>query len=203
MKTTAKSFLFAGALATALLANVARASLEVGKPAPNFTLKDIAGQTHSLSDYKGKVVVLEWVNPECPIDAAHYAAGNIQGTQKMAAEMGVVWFSINSASYAGAQGNYDEAKAAAWQKKQGAVTTAYFRDQNGKVGRMYDAKTTPHLYIITADGNLAYQGAIDSGNSRDIATAKNYVKAALTSIKAGKPIEKTSTTPYGCSVKYD
>jgi hypothetical protein len=199
MKTIAKTF----AIAAAFLAALAlRAAPEIGKPAPDFTLTDINGKTHKLSDYKGKTVVLEWVNPECPIAASHYAAKNMQGTQQVAADQGAVWLSINSASYRGAQGNYDEKQAAAWQKKNGAVTTAYLRDQNGKVGRLYDAKTTPHMYIITADGNLAYQGAIDSGNGSNIASSTNYVKAALAAIKAGKPIEKTATRPYGCAVKY-
>jgi alkyl hydroperoxide reductase subunit AhpC len=199
MKTFAQSFVFAAALAAASLLNAAP---QVGKPAPDFTLTDIAGQTHKLSEYRGKVVVLEWVNPECPIDAEHYAEKNMQATQKFAAERGVIWLSINSASYPGAQGNYDDKRAAAWQKQQGAVTTAYLRDQSGKVGRLYEAKTTPHMFVITPDGNLAYQGAIDSGPGRYTPTATNYVKAALTAIKAGKPIEKTATTPYGCSVKY-
>lgn len=194
-KTFACAALFAAALAL-------HAAPEIGKPAPDFTLTDINGKTHKLSDYKGKTVVLEWVNPECPIAAGHYAAKNMQGTQQFAADHGAVWLSINSASYKGAQGNYDEKQAAEWQKKNGAVTTAYFRDQNGKVGRMYDAKTTPHMYIIAADGNLAYQGAIDSGNGSNIASATNYVKAALASLKAGKPIEKSATRPYGCSIKY-
>jgi alkyl hydroperoxide reductase subunit AhpC len=202
MKIIARSLVFAAAVAAAFSLTAARASVQVGKPAPDFTLTDITGKTHRLSDYKGKIVVLEWVNPECPIDAGHYAAGNIQSTQKVAREMGAVWLSINSASYPGAQGNYSEAQAAAWQKQQGAVTTAYFRDQTGKVGRLYDARTTPHMFVINADGNIAYQGAIDSGNGRDIPRAKNYVKAALTALKEGKPIEKTATTPYGCSIKY-
>lgn len=198
MKTLAKIFAFAAVFAALAL----RAAPEIGKPAPDFTLTDITGKSHKLSDYRGKTVVLEWVNPECPIDAEHYAEKNMQATQKFAADQGVVWLSINSASYPGAQGNYDEKRAAAWQKQQGAVTTAYFRDQTGKVGRLYDARTTPHMYVITADGALAYQGAIDSGPGRFTPSAKNYVKAALTSIKEGKPVEKTATTPYGCSVKY-
>jgi alkyl hydroperoxide reductase subunit AhpC len=201
MKTFAQT-LCAAACAALFTLNAARGAVTVGQPAPDFTLTDIAGQTQKLSDYRGKIVVLEWVNPECPIDAGHYAAGNIQSTQKVAREMGAIWLSINSASFAGAQGDYDAKQAAAWQQEQGAVTTAYCRDRNGKVGRLYDAKTTPHIFIVTADGRLAYQGAIDSGNGRNIATAKNYVKAALASLQAGKPIEKTATTAYGCSIKY-
>jgi hypothetical protein len=202
MKTLAGRFIFAALIAAFGAAVALRASVAVGAPAPDFTLTDIAGKTHHLSDYRGKIVVLEWVNPECPIDSRHYAEKNMQSTQQFAAGMGVVWLSINSAGYAGAQGNYDEKRAAAWQKSQGAVTTAYFRDQAGKVGRLYGAKTTPHLFIINADGRLVYQGAIDSGDGSNIATSKNYVKAALSALKDGKPIEKAATRPYGCSIKY-
>jgi peroxiredoxin len=202
MKTITKTFLFAAALAAAFAVNPARAGVEVGQPAPNFSLTDLDGKTHTLSDYKGKIVVLEWVNPECPIVVNHYKAKNMQATQKAATADGVVWFSINSASYPGAQGDYDEAKAKEWQSKVGAASSAYLRDRTGKVGRQYGATNTPHMYVINKDGTLAYQGAIDSGNSKDIPTATNYVKAALESLKAGKPIEKSATKAYGCGIKY-
>jgi hypothetical protein len=201
MKTIDKLFIVVAALA-AFLPLTVRADAEVGKAAPEFTLTDIAGQTHKLSDYRGKTVVLEWVNPECPIASRHYSSHNMQETQQAALADGAVWLSINSAGYPGAQGNYDEAEATAWLKKNGATPTAYFRDQTGKVGHLYGAKTSPHLFIITGDGVLAYQGAIDSGNGSNIATSTNYVKAALAAIRTGKPIEKTATHPYGCSVKY-
>jgi len=181
------------------------AGVEVGKPAPDFTLTDITGKLHHLSDYKGKVVVLEWVNPGCPIVQKHYNSHNMQDTQKAAAADGVVWLSINSAGYPGAQGDLSNGEAAAWQQQMGAVTTAYFRDQSGKVGHLYGATATPHMFVIKADGVLAYQGAIDSipgANVSDIARATNYVKAALGAIKAGKPVEKSSTQAYGCAVKY-
>lgn len=202
MKTFTKSLVLAVAAAAAFVVSAAGAVLEVGKPAPEFTLTDINGKAHKLSDYKGKVVVLEWVNPECPIVVAHYEAKNMQDTQKAAAAEGAVWLQINS-GHPGAQGDFDEAKATEWQKKQGVAATAYLRDQNGKVGRLYGATNTPHMYIVSKDGTLAYQGAIDSGNGRgNISAATNYVKAALASIKAGQPIEKTATKAYGCSVKY-
>jgi peroxiredoxin len=201
MKSIAKSFLFVAAVAATLATTVARAVVEVGKPAPDFSLTDVQGKTHKLSDYKGKVVVLEWVNSGCPIVKAHYEAKNMQDTQKVAAADGAVWLQINT-SGPGAQGNLSDAEAAKWQKEQGVTATAYLKDYTGKVGRLYGAKTTPHMFIVNKDGTLAYQGAIDSGNSRDIPTATNYVKAALASIKAGKPIEKAATKAYGCAVKY-
>ena len=202
MKTIVKSFLFAAAFASAFAVSTATAGVEVGKPAPDFTLTDVDGKSHKLSDYKGKVVVLEWVNPECPIVVNHYDAKNMQATQKFAREQGAVWLAINSASYAGAQGNYEPAQVKEWQKKVGAEFSAYLRDTNGKVGRSYGATNTPHMYIINKDGTLAYQGAIDSGNSKNISGSTNYVKAALESLKAGKPIEKSATKAYGCGIKY-
>lgn len=202
MKNIAKSIVFAAAFVAAFAVSSLRAAVEIGQAAPDFTATDITGKTVKLSDFKGKVVVLEWVNPECPIAMKHYDGGNMASTQKAAADMGAVWLSINSAGYAGAQGDYDNAKAAAWQKQKNFITTAYIRDQSGKIGKAYNAQTSPHMYIITPDGKLAYQGAIDSGNGNNIATSTNYVKAALASIKAGQPIEKTATKAYGCSVKY-
>lgn len=201
MKNIAKSLLLVAALGAALATNVARAVVEVGKPAPDFSLTDTNGKTHSLSDYKGRIVVLEWVNAGCPIVRAHYAARNMQSTQKMAAEHGAVWLQINT-SAPGRQGNMSSEEAEAWQKKMGVKATAYLYDSKGKVGRLYNAQATPHMYIVNKDGTLAYQGAIDSGNSRDIPTATNYVKAALASIKAGEPIAKPSTKAYGCNIKY-
>lgn len=196
MNKIEKRFLFAAACAAASVVNLP--AVEVGKPAPDFALTDISGKTHTLSDYKGKIVVLEWVNPDCPIVRAHYQAKNMQGTQKVAAEDGAVWLQINTGN---AKKTVDP-EAAAWSKAHGVTATAFLKDTHGKVGRLYNAQATPHMYVIDRDGTLAYHGAIDSGNSRDIPTATNYVKAALASIKAGKPIEKTATKPYGCNVKY-
>lgn len=205
MNTLAKNLSFAVVFAALCAVPTARAAAEVGQPAPDFTLTDINGITHKLSDYKGKVVVLEWVNPGCPIVQKHYNSHNMQDTQKFAAADGVVWLSINSAGYHGAQGDLSNEDAAAWQKKMGATTTAFFRDQTGKVGHLYGATATPHMFVIKADGILAYKGAIDSipsGNQSDIPKATNYVKAALEAVKAGKPVEKSATQAYGCAVKY-
>lgn len=199
MNSCLRILFLAVAAATALAGAVT-----VGQPAPDFTLTDIAGRKHSLSDYRGKTVVLEWVNPECPFVVKHYGSGNLPGLQKKATAAGVVWLSINSGS-AGAQGDFDAGKVAAWMRRTGAAPSAYFRDQDGQVGRLYGAKTTPHMFVITADGTLVYNGAIDSIRSakpEDIARAENYVTLALDAVRAGRPVEKPATQPYGCSVKY-
>jgi len=149
--------------------------------------------------------VLEWVNPECPVVIKHYEkSGNMPATQKVAQEQGVIWLAINS-GHPGAQGDFDKAQVEAWSKKNGAAQTAYFRDQDGKVGKLYDARTTPHMFIINAEGVLVYAGGIDSiqgGNPDDIAKATNYVKAALADLQAGRPVATPTSRPYGCSVKY-
>lgn len=192
------------AMASLLLTGLARAEVAIGQPAPDFALTDISGVSHKLSDYKGRTVVLEWVNPECPFVIKHYGSGNMPKLQQEATADGVVWLSINSGR-PGAQGDFDAAQVAAWMKRTGAAPTAYFRDQDGRVGRLYAAKTTPHMFVITADGTLVYEGAIDSIRSpkvEDLAKATNYVRAALASVKAGRPVEKPASQPYGCSVKY-
>lgn len=183
----------------------AEAAAEIGQAAPDFTLTDIHGQKHSLADFKGKTVVLEWVNPDCPFVRKHYdRSGNIPGLQKAATADGIVWLQINSAA-AGLEGDYDNAKAAAWQQRIHASVTAYLRDQDGKVGKLYDARTTPHLFIINPQGALVYAGGIDSIRSAepaDIAKATNYVKEALADLKAGRAVRTSAAKPYGCSVKY-
>lgn len=194
------------AAVTALVLSVGlHAAAVIGQPAPEFTLTDIKGTSHNLSDLKGKTVVLEWVNPECPFVVKHYEkSGNIPSLQKNATADGVVWLLINSAA-PGKQGDYDAQKAAAWLEKTSAAATAYLRDADGKVGRTYGAKTTPQLYVIDGEGTLVYNGAIDSIKSADpadIAKAENYVTAALAAVKNGTPVEKSTSQPYGCSVKY-
>lgn len=200
-----KLLLTLAALAAFSLSTFGLRAEEVGQPAPAFTLTDITGATHSLADFKGKTVVLEWVNAECPFVVKHYEkSGNIPATQKAATADGVVWLVINSGK-PGAQGDYNPEQVNAWAQKTGAAYTAYFRDQDGKVGRLYGAKTTPHMYVINPEGTLVYNGAIDSirsANAADIAKAENYVNSALAAVKAGQPVKTPNSQPYGCSVKY-
>lgn len=201
---TITTLLQMAALSAALFIG-AQAAPQVGQPAPDFTLTDHHGNRHSLADYKGKTVVLEWVNPECPIVQKHYnKSGNIPALQKAATADGVVWLQINS-GYSGAQGDYDAAQVDAWMKNQRVASTAYLRDPEGKVGKLYDARTTPHLFIVNPQGSLVYAGGIDdirSGDPDDIAKANNYVKAALADLKSGKPVATATSKPYGCAVKY-
>ncbi len=176
----------------------------VGQPAPSFSVTDASGKAVSLADFRGKTVVLEWVNPGCPYVRKHYDSANMQGTQKGAADKGVVWLSVNST----AQGHYDYRKPAdmaAWMQSQKAAATHTLIDSDGKIGKAYGARTTPHLYIVDAKGTLAYAGGIDdtpSSSPADVKTAKNYVNAALGELQAGKPVTQATTRPYGCSVKY-
>lgn len=199
--STARSWFGAVAMAAALIVSESRAAVDSGRPAPDFTVTDIAGKTHRLSDFRGKVVVLEWLNPGCPFVVRHYRSGNMQSTQKAAAADGAVWLQVNSGSI----GDLDAAKSVEWQTKQGVTATAYIRDETGKLGRLFGARTTPHLFVIGKDGTLAYQGAIDDQPNASVTntmSAHNYVKAALTALREGKPVEKASSQPYGCGVKY-
>ena len=190
--------------AFAMLAPLARPAVTVGQPAADFSLTDINGQAPRLSAYRGKTVVLEWTNPECPIVRKHYLSGNMPSLQKSATADGVVWLSINS-GHPGSQGDYDPAQVEGWLKSTGAAPTVYMRDPDGSVGHLYGAKATPDMYVIAADGTLIYAGAIDSiasADVSDIARATNYVRAALDSLKAGRAVAVASSRPYGCAVKY-
>ena len=188
----------------ALASAAALAAATVGQPAPAFTAKDTHGKTVSLADFKGKHVVLEWVNPGCPYVVKHYDSGNMQGTQAEATSKGVVWLAVNST--AADAGDYRKpAEMAAWMQQHKASATATLMDEAGTVGRAYGARTTPHMYIINPKGQLVYAGAIDSkpsASKADIATATNHVKVALAESLAGKPVSQPVTRPYGCSVKY-
>ena len=176
----------------------------VGAAAPDFSLPDASGKTHSLSEYKGKYVVLEWFNPECPFVKKHYGSGNMQKLQGEYTGKGVVWLTIDS-NAPGTEGNLtpDEAQKVAnsWKTHE----TALLLDPDGKVGRAYGAKNTPNMVIINPDGKIVYHGAIDSKatpNPADIPSSTNYVKAALDQSLAGKSVSTPQTKPYGCSVKY-
>ena len=183
---------------------LAHASVSVGQPAPEFKVKDTSGKEQSLSAYKGKFVVLEWVNPGCPFVQKHYDTSNMQTTQKAAESKGVVWLTVSSS--APDQGDYRKpSDLAAWLKEKGATPTATLMDDDGKLGQAYGARTTPHMYVINPQGNLVYAGAIDSkatARKEDVKGATNYVTAALDEAIAGKPVTKATSEPYGCSIKY-
>jgi len=192
-------------IAAALLAPVAAFAEAVpGEAAPDFSLRDTRDTTHSLSEQAGKVVVLEWTNPDCPFVKKHYGPGNMQALQERYTGQGVVWYSICS-SAPGKQGHY---APDAWHgilDGQKSRATALLLDPDGAVGRAYGAKTTPHLFVIAADGTVAYNGAIDdtvSTNPDDIPGARPLLAEALDAVLAGNPVAEPRTTPYGCSVKY-
>jgi alkyl hydroperoxide reductase subunit AhpC len=192
------------AAAIALAAPAVHAAVTIGQPAPPFTAQDTSGRSVSLSEFKGRTVVLEWVNPGCPYVVKHYGSGNMQATQKAARDKGVVWLSVNTT--ATEHRDYlAPAAMAGWMAQQKAAASATLMDSDGRVGRAYGARTTPHLYIVDPAGTLVYAGGIDnkpSANPADIATAKNHVNAALAELLAGKPISEAQARPYGCSVKY-
>jgi len=176
----------------------------VDAPAPGFSLTDSEGKKHALADFKGKFVVLEWVNYDCPFVRKHYDSGNMQRLQKSYTERGVVWLSICS-SAPGKQGNAGAGELRARIRKEQASPTAYLIDADGTVGRLYGAKTTPHMFVISPKGILLYAGAIDnipSTDPDDVPRATNYVRACLDEAMGGKAVVTKSTTSYGCSVKY-
>ena len=187
-----------------LLAALPAHAATVGAPAPDFALENVASGTVKLSQYCGKTVVLEWVNPECPYVRKHYGSANMQRLQKDATARGVVWLAINS-TRAGHAEYKAPAEMAGWMKRMNAAATATLLDPKGEAGRAYGARTTPHMYIVDPKGVLAYAGGIDDKRStdpEDVKTAKNYVRAALDELLAGKAVSQASTQPYGCSVKY-
>jgi peroxiredoxin len=185
--------------------SVAHANMQIGGSAPEFALTDVSGKAVKLSDFKGKHVVLEWTNPNCPFVKKHYDSKNMQGLQSAYTGKGVVWLAINSTS----TDHQDfmkpsdlSAKLNAW----GSKPSATLMDVDGKAGKSYGAKTTPHMYIVDPQGKLVYAGGIDdkrSANPADIPSSKNFVRAALDETLAGKPVSVATSTPYGCSVKYN
>lgn len=182
----------------------ANAAVEIDQMAPDFTATDTNGIERTLSDYKGQNVVLEWSNNECPFVKKHYDSGNMQKIQKEATDGGAIWLTIVS-SAEGKQGAVTADEANKIMEEADAQSTARILDKSGEIGKLYDAKTTPHMFIINKEGKIAYMGAIDSDSSfkpASIEGATNYVKAALDSLNAGEPIKVTETQPYGCGVKY-
>lgn len=191
-------------LATLWVASsIALAEVEIGKPAPEFTAKDINGKTHRLSDYKGKIVVLESYNLDCPFCANHFKSGAMQELQAWATSKGVVWLLVNSVNPK-SPSHRTPAAAKTESDKYKIKATAWLDDSSGKVGKLYGMKTTPHMFVINKDGVLAYDGAIndkaeDSGDPRK---ARNYVREAIGKLLAGEPVKVAKTRPYGCGVKY-
>lgn len=186
------------------LGALAASGPEVGKPAPAFSGVDTRGQTHTLEELRGKTVILEWTNDGCPYVKKHYESGNMQKLQKEETAKGVVWLTIAS-SAPGEQGNLSPAEHDALVKKFNAAPSAVIIDESGTIGHAYGALTTPHMFIITPDGTLAYKGAIDDRatvDEADITGATNYVRNALDQIAAGKSVDPAVTRAYGCSVKY-
>ncbi|UXI70507.1 redoxin domain-containing protein [Tahibacter amnicola] len=187
-----------------LMIPAAQAKVAVGEPAPEFSVVDSQGKTRSLREFKGKMVVLEWNNPECPFVKKHYGSGNIPGQQQAATKDGVIWLTLNSGAV-GKQGNVDGKAADAYVAANKGSPTHYLIDKEGTVGHLYGARTTPHMFVIDGAGVIRYMGAIDSVPSADKADLKDatqYVPQALKELAAGKTVSVPSSEPYGCSVKY-
>lgn len=200
------------ALALALLTVVAFAApvaaqtdqADIGEPAPDFTLEAADGETHSLSDFEGKYVVLEWLNFECPFVGKHYGSGNMQALQEKYTDEGVVWLSIVS-SAPGKQGYYPPKEMIEQKKKHNGNMTAILMDPDGEIGKTYGATVTPHMYVINPDGELVYRGGIDdkpTTDEADIEGATNYVDRALTAVMNGEEVSPKQAKPYGCTIKY-
>lgn len=182
----------------------ANAAVEIGQPAPAIEATDIHGNAFNLADHKGKIVVLEWTNKDCPFVVKHYDSGNMQKLQKDARANGVEWVSVIS-SAEGKQGYLTPEEAKKVIEDAGAEPTTQILDSSGEIGRAYDAKTTPHMFVIDKEGNVAYAGAIDSDSSASqsaIEGAENYVMAAVNALQAGEEVAVKTSAPYGCSVKY-
>jgi peroxiredoxin len=191
------------ALAAMLAAGWAWAA-RVGERAPGFTATDSNGKVHTLSEYAGKYVVLEWTNRDCPFTRKHYESGNMQALQRKWTSRGVIWLTVAS-SAPGAQGYVTATDENAYLAKSGAAPTAVLLDAAGTLGHLYDAKTTPHMFVINPQGILIYDGAIDdrpTTDTADVAGAKNYVSLALEEAMAGKAVSVSTSRPYGCGVKY-
>jgi AhpC/TSA family protein len=178
--------------------------LAIGQPAPDFSATDSEGKTRHLADFKGKTVVLEWTNADCPFTRKHYASGNMQSLQALARQQGVVWLSVIS-SAPGKQGYVDGAGADELTRTRHAMPTAVLLDPSGAVGRLYHARTTPHMFVIDTKGDLEYMGGIDSlatSDVDDVPKAEPYLKEAMLAVVGDKPVAHPVTQPYGCGVKY-
>ena len=201
-----QSFRSAGLAGVVALAasGAAQATAKIGQAAPAFEVAGAAGKPVKLSDFNGKYVVLEWTNEGCPFVQKHYKTGNMQGLQKEFTGKDVAWLTVFS-SAEGKQGYVDAAGAKKFAADNKTASTAMLLDDTGKVGKLYDAMTTPHMYVIDPAGKLIYMGGIDdtpSADSADIPKSKNFVQLALNEALAGKPVTTPVSKPYGCSVKY-
>ena len=201
----AKRLLTSTTVVLAILAAFSAAwAARVGEPAPDFIATDTNGKVHKLSQYQGKFVVLEWSNRGCPYTQKHYNSGNMQRLQREWTGRGVIWLTVIS-SAPGKQGYVTASEENNYLKQVNAAPTAVLLDPTGALGHLYDAKTTPHIFIISPQGTLIYNGAIDNRPTIDLADvngAQNYVSAALDEAKSGKPVSTPTSRPYGCSVKY-
>jgi hypothetical protein len=194
----------AAAAASAAARTPAEAAAQTGRPAPAFSVTDTKGVQHALATYRGRTVILEWTNHECPYTVKHYATGNMQALQADATAAGVIWLSVVS-SRPGEQGYVEAAQADRLTESRKAHPTAVLLDPSGKLGHLYDARTTPHMFVIDGTGTLLYMGAIDdrpTANPASVNGARNYVREALDAVAAGRPVAVAATRPYGCSVKY-
>ncbi|MDZ4843046.1 MAG: redoxin domain-containing protein [Hyphomicrobium aestuarii] len=202
-RSIAAALMIAAPAVTSLAAPTAAAPA-IGEAAPPFTAVDSRGKPVALADFKGKTVILEWTNHDCPYVGKHYSTNNMQSLQKAATASGLVWLTVVS-SARGQQGHVDGPAADKLTETRKAAPSAVLLDPDGTLGRLYDAKTTPHMFVIKPDGKLAYNGAIDdkpTTDSADVATAKSFVKNAMDAVAVGKPVDPAVTRAYGCSVKY-
>ncbi len=192
------------AVVLSLMASISFAGVKAGQKAPDFTLTDTHGKTHSLSDFKGKYTVIEWTNYDCPFVKKHYKEGHMQKLQKELTAKNIVWLSVNS-SAKGKQGQFSDHEANNRMEKMNAKPTAYLQDISGKVGKLYSAKSTPQMFVLDKNHKVVYAGAIDSirsAKTKDISKATNYVKQALNEVMNGQKVSVDFTPSYGCSVKY-
>lgn len=199
---TVRSLLLAAAITA--ISSLATAAPEIGKTAPAFAVRDNTGKMQTLADHLGKVIVLEWTNAECPFVRKYYSSDSMQKLQRTYTDKGVVWLSVVS-SAKGKQGHVSDVEANKLTSDRKAAPTAVLFDESGSMGHAYDARTTPHMYVIDTNGALAYMGGIDSiasADVEDIAKATPYLADATDAVLAGEPVAEPVTKPYGCSVKY-
>ena len=204
MRLPAIAIATAAALGIALMTGTAAAAPAVGEAAPAFTGTDTTGKTWALADLAGTPVILEWTNHDCPYVVKHYQSGNMQALQREAADAGYTWLSVIS-SAPGKQGHVSAEQADQLTASRNAAPTAVLLDPQGDIGKAYGARTTPHMFIIDAQGTLVYMGGIDdkpTTSLADVEGAANYVRLAMADLAAGEPVDKPITRPYGCSVKY-